>query len=103
MGGGNARHPECRTGDWLNTKNIAMWKNVLPFTVIFLLVTACANQTIRTATSTPTSHSSAVASFPQIVNTPSVFLEALVKGEIVLKNGCLRVNETGGDSVLLIW
>jgi len=80
-----------------------MWKNVLPFTVIFLWVTACAEQTIRTATSTATSHSSLVASFPQIVNTPSIFLEARFTGELVLNNGCLRVKNIRGNSVLLIW
>lgn len=72
-----------------------MWKRALTSMIIYSILTACNN----TATKTP----SLVSSFPQTINTPTVFLEALVMGELMLTNGCLRVNDIDGESVLLIW
>jgi len=85
-----------------------MWKHILSI-IILLLVTACTDQYTSTptssnqATSTPASRSSLVAHFPQQINTPSAYNEALVQGELVLINGCLRVNSVNGYSILLIW
>lgn len=72
-----------------------MWKLVLIAMTIFASITACASK----ATSTP----SLISSFPQSINTPSVFYDAVIKGELVLSNGCLRVNDVNGNSFLLIW
>ena len=73
-----------------------MWKRALTTMIVYLTITACIN---NTSTDTP----SLVFSFPQSINTPTVFLEALFKGELILTNGCLRVNDTDGKSILLIW
>ena len=40
--------------------------------------------------------------FPQIMHTQGD-MEALIKGELVLENGCLRVSEVDGVSILIIW
>ena len=73
-----------------------MWKRTLTTMIVYLTITACTN---NTSTGTP----SLVFSFPQSINTPTVFLEALLTGELILTNGCLRVNDTDGKSILLIW
>src|SRR5687767_7790110 len=72
-----------------------MWKRALTSMIIYLMITACTNA----STATP----SLVSFFPQAINTPTVFLEALVMGELILTNGCLRVNDIDGKSILLIW
>lgn len=76
-------------------KNTTMWKHALTFMIVYLIITACTN----TSTGTP----SLVSFFPQAINTPTVYLEALFTGELILDNGCLRVKDTDGNSVLLIW
>lgn len=47
------------------------------------------------------------AHFPQKIKTSSAHLSAVVKGELTLENGCLRVsgvkNAVHGDGFLLIW
>ena len=43
------------------------------------------------------------AHFPQLVNTPSAYMEALIMGELIVENRCLRVSQESGGSVLLIW
>jgi hypothetical protein len=75
-----------------------MWKCALLLTS-FLLITSCVSQAANSAPLTPSS----VAHFPQQMNTPNAYMEALIKGELVLVNGCLRVNDIEGDSILLIW
>lgn len=30
-------------------------------------------------------------------------MQALIEGELILENGCLRVNDLYGNSILLIW
>lgn len=74
-----------------------MLKSGLVLTVIniYLITTACTN--------IPTSTPSLVTSFPQQINAPNSFMEALVEGKLVLINGCLRINDTYGNSYLLIW
>jgi hypothetical protein len=84
-----------------------MWKYPLTFIIISVLVTACAGQAASVPTSTPVNTLSLGTHFPQIINTPSVYMEALIKGELVLENRCLRVNGVDGagnaTTTLLIW
>jgi hypothetical protein len=84
-----------------------MWKYPLTFIIISVLVTACAGQAASVPTSTPVNTPSLGTYFPQIINTPSAYLEALIKGELVLENGCLRVSDVdgavNGATILLIW
>ncbi|MBI5839478.1 MAG: hypothetical protein HZB19_05195 [Chloroflexi bacterium] len=80
-----------------------MWKHTLSFIIVCIMITACANQVTSAPATTPTSRSSLVTSFPQIINTPPAYLEARFTGELVLNNGCLRVKDSDGFSVLLIW
>jgi len=79
-----------------------MWKQVLPF-ILFLFLHACASQATSAPSSSSTSPLSHGSSFPQLINTPSAYLEALITGELVVTNGCLRVNDKYGNNVLLIW
>ena len=76
-----------------------MWKHLLMFAITCLIGTTCAGQ----AASTPTDPPSPVSHFPQQINTPNAYMDALIKGQLVLVNGCLRVNDTDGNSILLIW
>jgi len=84
-----------------------MRKQLLIPMCIFLMLTACAGQAARVPTSTPVNTSSLGTHFPQIINTPNAYMEALIKGELVLENGCLRVNgvdgAVNGATILLIW
>lgn len=86
-----------------------MMKHKLAFTILCILITACANQTADNqmnapqATNSPANHSSLVAHFPQQANTPNAYLAALIGGELVLANGCLRVGTADGNSSLLVW
>lgn len=41
--------------------------------------------------------------FPQQRDTPNVYMEALLVGELTLVDGCLRLNDSDGNSFLLIW
>ncbi len=76
-----------------------MWKHFLIFTITCLMGTACTGQTA----STPTDPPSLVSHFPQQINTPNAYMDALIRGRLVLANGCLRVNDADGNSILLIW
>ena len=71
------------------------------------MLTACVGQAASVPTSTPVNTLSLGTHFPQIINTPSAYLEALIKGELVLENGCLRVSDVdgavNGATILLIW
>ena len=80
-----------------------MLKRALTFIIVCIMMAACANQITSAPTNTPTSRSSLVSSFPQSITTPSAFYDAVINGELVLSNGCLRVNDTDGNSFLLIW
>jgi hypothetical protein len=92
-----------------------MWKKILTSIIIFLLITACRNQTPSTTTSPPqiTSTPRSASSFdeehfPQKINIPTAFLDTpAIEGELVLENSCLRVNGVKnlptGDNFLLIW
>ena len=71
-----------------------MWKYVLIFMIPCLLIVSCTKQ--EASASSP-------VSFPQLINTPTVFMDALVTGQLILTNGCLRVNDYYGNSILLIW
>lgn len=69
-------------------------KYLFPLTFLILL-SACTNQT--------TGAPSSISHFPQQINTPNVYMQALIEGELILENGCLRVNDLYGNSILLIW
>lgn len=80
-----------------------MYKHLLLFIIIILLITACTSQATSTASSSSTSPTSSGSSFPQRINTPSLYMDALLTGELVVINGCLRVKDNYGNSILLIW
>ena len=75
-----------------------MWQRFLWICVIVLLATSCStlgeNETANAQS--PGVH------FPQLINTQSVYLEARLTGELTLANGCLRVQDVDGGT-LLIW
>ena len=74
-----------------------MWKHILTI-MIFLLTASCASKEVTTVPSLG-------AHFPQ-TNNQIGNTDSLVRGELVLDNGCLRVNGANtlmGDSFLLIW
>ena len=85
-----------------------MWKLISLTLVIFLITISCANQEATNAPS-PSVTDEAVntpslgAHFPQKINTPNTYMEMLIKGELVLDNGCLRVSDVDGVSIMLIW
>ena len=75
--------------------------------IIFILLTACSRLTTVAPTNTRINTPSLGDHFPQLINTPSVYLEALIKGKLVLENGCLRISgvdgAVNGATFLLIW
>lgn len=73
-----------------------MWKRIALIFIIFLITISCTN---NEATNAPLSG----IHFPQMISTPNAYMEALIKGELVLDNGCLRVRGLDGAAVLLIW
>jgi hypothetical protein len=78
-----------------------MCKHGLPFMIIILFVTGCASQATSAPTNSSTSPLSQGSSFPQLINTPSAYMDALITGELVVANGCLRVDDKYGNNVLL--
>jgi hypothetical protein len=85
-----------------------MFKHVQVSLFIFLLTTACANQVATSDTSILTPPPSLNEYFPQMVITPSTYLDLPpIEGELVLENGCLRIDGEndliGGNSFLLVW
>ena len=59
---------------------------------VLLIVTACSDNSVISFTSSP------VPFFPQQRDAPNVYMDALLAGELVLVDGCLRVNESDGNS-----
>jgi hypothetical protein len=86
-----------------------MWKYFLTLAMIFLSIDACTSQPTPSLTSIPTDTATSLpppdAHFPQMeILTGGI--EMLIRGELALENGCLRVSNTNtstGDSFLLIW
>jgi len=64
--------------------------------IVFLMIlTACDNNLDATPSPTPY--------FPQLKEEPNGFMLALLTGELILVDGCLRLNGNDGNSHLLIW
>ena len=63
--------------------------------IILLIITACSDNPTNTPSPTPF--------FPQQRDEPNGSMEALLVGELVLVDGCLRVNDSSGNSYLLVW
>lgn len=82
-----------------------MWQRILLIWILILLTIACVNdKTIPTAGGSENVTAPAVdVHFPQLINTPNAYLEAHLAGELLLENGCLRVQEHDTISTLLIW
>lgn len=85
-----------------------MFKYIRVSLFISLFVIACLHQTVTSNPNIPTSDLSLREYFPQMVVTPSGYLDLpLIEGELVLENGCLRIDGVrdlwGDDSFLLIW
>lgn len=83
-----------------------MMRYLFPF-FFFLIVSACTNHSVITPTNTATIAPSLGDHFPQLATSQQAYLEALIKGELVLENGCLRISGVDGaldkSSLLLIW
>lgn len=71
-----------------------MWKYMLISILSCLLTTSCTKQAAS---------ASSTVSFPQLINTPPVYWQALATGQLALANGCLRLNVNDEISILLIW
>ncbi len=78
--------------------------------ILCFMITACANQVSSTpaSISTPTNAPSLGDHFPQLVPPLNVYLDTpLIEGDLVLENGCLRVNGVQnlltGNNLLLVW
>src|SRR5215212_7831653 len=71
-----------------------MWKYMLISMASCLLITACTKQAAS---------ASSTISFPQLINTPTAYWQALATGQLVLTNGCLRLSVNDETSFLLIW
>jgi len=63
--------------------------------VTVLLATTCSGNSVTTSLPVPF--------FPQQRNAPNVYMDALLVGELTLVDGCLRLNDSDGNSFLLIW
>lgn len=68
---------------------------LLVFGIVLLIVTACSGNSAITASPVPF--------FPQQKETPNVYMDALLVGELVLVDNCLRINDSDGNSYLPIW
>jgi hypothetical protein len=83
-----------------------MWQHILLILMV-ILTTSCTSREVGTVTSpignTEITNSSLDVHFPQLINTPNAYMEALLIGELILENGCLRVKDVNQESVLLIW
>ncbi len=75
-----------------------MWKSIA-FLFLIFIITACTSAEPTVAPAIDEAH------FPQTTSSLAA-TDLLVRGELVLENGCLRVNGADtlyGDSLLLIW
>lgn len=63
--------------------------------VTVLLATTCSGNSVTASLPVPF--------FPQQRNAPNVYMDALLVGELTLVDGCLRLNDSDGNSFLLIW
>lgn len=68
---------------------------VFIFVAALLIVTACSDNSVTT--------SSPVPFFPQQRDAKPDVMSALLVGELALVDGCLRVNDSYGNSYLLVW
>lgn len=79
--------------------------------LIFIFLLACTNQSkpnTQLPVITPSYLPSLGVYFPQKINTPFAYYDLAYKGELVLENGCLRLNmieesSSEKESFLLIW
>ncbi len=62
---------------------------------LLMTITACSDNSVTTP--------SPAAFFPQQRDAKPDSMDALLVGELVLADGCLRVNDSDGNSLLLIW
>lgn len=69
--------------------------HVLILIPVLLLVTACNDSPVTTLSPTPF--------FPQQRDARPDTMSALLVGELVLVDGCLRVNDSDGNNYLLVW
>lgn len=75
-----------------------MWKRISLILISLILIIFLAKVVYGAATAPPLG-----AHFPQKIKPPSVYIDILIDGNLVLDNGCLRVSRVSGDSFLLIW
>ncbi|NJC98087.1 MAG: hypothetical protein C3F07_10945 [Anaerolineales bacterium] len=75
-----------------------MWKRILLIAIALVAIAFLAKVAYGIATAPPLG-----AHFPQRIRVPSVGLDGIVEGELMLVNGCLRVSKVSDGSVLLIW
>lgn len=75
-----------------------MWKRILLIAIALVILVFLVKMAYGIATAPPMG-----AHFPQTVKYQRIYLDALVEGELVLENGCLRVKTISDGSFLLIW
>ncbi|GAB4581616.1 MAG: hypothetical protein Fur0022_43650 [Anaerolineales bacterium] len=63
--------------------------------IFLLILSACGNNSGATLSPTPY--------FPQLKEEPNGYATALLMGELMLVDGCLRLDGNDGNSYLLIW
>lgn len=85
-----------------SARSTVAWQAWLVLIAVSLAVTACSNKSTTASASDPTP----TIFFPKqkAVNGERVTMEALLIGELVVVEGCLRVNSSYSDtSYLLVW
>lgn len=70
-------------------------KKQLLFALVILVVVACSNNSGHT--------SSPIPFFPKQKEEPNVYMQADLTGELILVDGCLRINDIDNNNFLLVW
>lgn len=70
-------------------------KQVCCLVTVLLMTIACNNSSVTTPSPAPF--------FPVQKDAKPDFMDALLVGELILVDGCLRLNDSDGNSFLLIW
>ena len=76
----------------------SMWKRILLILISLIAIVFLAKTLYGIVTAPPLG-----AHFPQRIKLPNSYLDAGIKGKLILDHGCLRVGAENGYSDLLIW
>ncbi len=75
--------------------NVKMWTQLLFIPMFFTIVASCQQNSVDTTSATPF--------FPQQREVPSVSMDALLVGKLILVKDCLRMQDSDNSNYLLIW